>query len=215
MPKLLTLVQKRQSSQFLFAPKRKVSKKDLQKTVKAARRAPTARNMHHLEIVVVDDKKLLKEIAELHNPVYRRDGPLYLALFGMNAPVDILVYTSEEVREWSAVPRAFAMTALRGGKFYMKEKAGVVRGWLRKAASDVVTLEATLAAGAFDGACFHAQQAAEEYPRGFLTFHDRPFPYTHNFGRPYRTLRRDCTGVSHAHTLSCRVDTVCGSTAVR
>jgi HEPN domain-containing protein len=62
----------------------------------------------------------------------------------------------------------------------MKEKADVVRGWLRKAASDVVTLEAALGAGSLDGACFHAQQAAEKYLKGFLAFHDRPFPYTHN-----------------------------------
>ncbi len=62
----------------------------------------------------------------------------------------------------------------------MKEKADVVRGWLRKAASDVVTLEAALGAGALDGTCFHAQQAAEKYLKGFLAFHDRPFPYTHN-----------------------------------
>jgi HEPN domain-containing protein len=62
----------------------------------------------------------------------------------------------------------------------MKEMADVVRGWLRKAASDVVSLEATLGAGAFDGSCFHAQQAAEKYLKGFLAFHGRPFPYTHN-----------------------------------
>jgi HEPN domain-containing protein len=97
----------------------------------------------------------------------------------------------------------------------MKEKAGVVRGWLRKAASNVVTLGAALAAGAFDGAFFHAQQAAEKYLKGFLTFHDRPFPYTNNFGRPSRTLRRDCAGVSQAQTLRCPVDMVCGSTAAR
>jgi HEPN domain-containing protein len=45
----------------------------------------------------------------------------------------------------------------------MKTKADVVCGWLRKAASDVVTLEAALGAGALDGAYFHAQQAAEKY----------------------------------------------------
>ena len=45
----------------------------------------------------------------------------------------------------------------------MKEKADVVRGWLRKAASDIVTVEAALGAGSLDGACFHAQQAAEKY----------------------------------------------------
>jgi HEPN domain-containing protein len=64
----------------------------------------------------------------------------------------------------------------------MKEKADVVRGWLRKAASDLVTLEAALGAGAFDGACFHAQQAAGKYLKGFLAFHDKPFPFTHNLG---------------------------------
>lgn len=64
----------------------------------------------------------------------------------------------------------------------MKEKTDVVRGWLRKAASEVVSLDATLGAGALDGACFHAQQAAEKYLKGFLAFHDRPFPYTHNLG---------------------------------
>ncbi|MGO8790671.1 MAG: HEPN domain-containing protein [Terriglobia bacterium] len=64
----------------------------------------------------------------------------------------------------------------------MKTKADVVRGWLRKAASDVVTLDAALGAGAYDGACFHAQQAVEKYLKGFLAFHDRPFPFTHNVG---------------------------------
>jgi len=64
----------------------------------------------------------------------------------------------------------------------MKKKADVVRGWLRKAASDFVTLEAALGAGAFDGACFHAQQAAEKYLKSFLAFHDRPFPHTRNLG---------------------------------
>jgi HEPN domain-containing protein len=46
----------------------------------------------------------------------------------------------------------------------------------------MVTLEAALGAGAFDGACFHAQQAAEKYLKGFLAFYDRPFPFTHNLG---------------------------------
>ena len=64
----------------------------------------------------------------------------------------------------------------------MKEKADVVRGWLRKAKSDMVILQAALAADAFDGACFHAQQAAEKYLKGFLAFHEKPFPFTHNLG---------------------------------
>jgi len=69
MPKLVTLTQKRQSSRVLFDPKRKAPKKDLQKILEAARWAPTAHNMQNFEIVVVNDKKLLKKIAELLNPV--------------------------------------------------------------------------------------------------------------------------------------------------
>lgn len=76
----------------------------------------------------------------------------------------------------------------------MKTKADVVCGWLRKAASDVVTLEAALGAGAFDGACFHAQQAAEKYLKGFLAFHDKPFPFTHNLG----DLTELCAGIDAA-----------------
>jgi HEPN domain-containing protein len=64
----------------------------------------------------------------------------------------------------------------------MKDKVDVVRGWFRKAASDMVTLEAAVGAGSFDTACFHAQQAAEKYLKGFLAFHEVPFPYTHNLG---------------------------------
>jgi HEPN domain-containing protein len=73
----------------------------------------------------------------------------------------------------------------------MKKKADIVCGWLRKAASDIVVLEAALGAGAFDGACFHAQQAAEKYLKGFLSFHDQPFPYSHNLG----DLTELCAGI--------------------
>jgi len=44
-------------------------------------------------------------------------------------------------------------------------------------------MEASLHAGAYDAACFHAQQAAEKYLKAFLTHHDRDFPYTHNLTR--------------------------------
>ena len=81
----------------------------------------------------------------------------------------------------------------------MKEKADVVRGWLRKAASDLVSIDATIAVGSLDAACFHAQQAAEKYLKGFLAFHDRPFPYTHNLG----DLTELCAGVDGSfHSLT-------------
>jgi predicted nucleotidyltransferase len=55
-------------------------------------------------------------------PGYRRDASLYLALAGLNAPVDVIVYTPEEVREWSAVPQAFITTAVREGKVVYERK---------------------------------------------------------------------------------------------
>lgn len=40
----------------------------------------------------------------------------------------------------------------------MKDAAELCRGLLRKAKSDRIAMEASLAAQAFDAACFHAQQ---------------------------------------------------------
>ena len=65
------------------------------------------------------DVLVIKESSE---PGYRRDAPLYLALAGLNAPVDVMVYTPEEVTDWSAVPQAFVTTALREGKVVYERK---------------------------------------------------------------------------------------------
>jgi HEPN domain-containing protein len=64
----------------------------------------------------------------------------------------------------------------------MREKVDVVRGWLRKAASDMATLDATVGAGSFYTACFHAQQAAEKYLKGFLAVHDITVPFYAQLG---------------------------------
>jgi predicted nucleotidyltransferase len=65
------------------------------------------------------DVLVIKESSE---PSYRRDAPLYLALAGLNAPVDVMAYTPEEVTDWSAVPQAFITTALREGKVVYERK---------------------------------------------------------------------------------------------
>ncbi len=65
------------------------------------------------------DVLVIKESGE---PGYRRDAPLYLALAGLNAPVDLMVYTPEEVTDWSAVPQAFITTAVREGKVVYERK---------------------------------------------------------------------------------------------
>jgi len=48
-------------------------------------------------------------------PRYRRSAPLYSALADLPAEFEVVVYTPQEVWEWSAVPQAFVSTALREG----------------------------------------------------------------------------------------------------
>jgi predicted nucleotidyltransferase len=49
-------------------------------------------------------------------PRYRRSIPLYVALADLPVEVEVLVYTPEEVEEWSNVPQAFVTTAVREGR---------------------------------------------------------------------------------------------------
>ena len=125
-------------------------------------------------------------IKESDEPRYRRGVALYGALAKLPAEVDVLVYTPQEVWEWSAVPQAFVTTAVREGKVLyesprcvkakarssMKEKADLVRGWLRRASSDAAAIDSLVRDGNFDSACFHAQQAAVKYLKAFLIHHD-------------------------------------------
>jgi predicted nucleotidyltransferase len=52
-------------------------------------------------------------IARSDQPRYRRAAPIYGALSDILAPMDILVYSPQEVKEWSAVAQAFVTTAVR------------------------------------------------------------------------------------------------------
>ena len=60
-----------------------------------------------LDILVVMDSEL---------PRYKRSVSIYRALAGLLIPKDILVYTQEEIEEWSEVPQAFITTILKKGK---------------------------------------------------------------------------------------------------
>ncbi|MGB9775790.1 MAG: HEPN domain-containing protein [Anaerolineae bacterium] len=63
----------------------------------------------------------------------------------------------------------------------MKTVADLVRGWLRKAGSDLTSAELCLEAGrALDMVCFHAQQAAEKCLKAYLTAYGMDFPFVHN-----------------------------------
>ena len=54
--------------------------------------------------------------------------------------------------------------------------------WLAKAENDLLNIENNLSARVipWDTVCFHAQQAAEKLLKGFLVFHGRALPRTHD-----------------------------------
>ena len=63
-------------------------------------------------------------IQESDEPRYRRSAPLYVALADLPAEVEVMVYTSEEVEEWSQVPQAFVTTAVREGTTIYERPGG-------------------------------------------------------------------------------------------
>ena len=65
MDDVMKLIQKRHSTRALFNPKKVVSEENIQKIIEAARWAPTAHNMQNFEIIVVDDKNVLKKLADI------------------------------------------------------------------------------------------------------------------------------------------------------
>ena len=62
---ILKLIRERRSSRIPFDLERPVAKEDLEKILEAARWSPTAHNMQNFEIIVVDDKEILKAIGNL------------------------------------------------------------------------------------------------------------------------------------------------------
>ena len=62
-------------------------------------------------------------IAHSTEPRYRRSMPLYGALSDIMVSMDILVYSPEEIQEWSQVRQAFVTTAIREGKVLYENKS--------------------------------------------------------------------------------------------
>jgi HEPN domain-containing protein len=63
----------------------------------------------------------------------------------------------------------------------MSTYADLIRGLFAKGNSDLLTAELVAHSnGPYDTACFHSQQAAEKYLKGYLSFLQQPFPFTHN-----------------------------------
>ena len=63
-------------------------------------------------------------IKESDEPRYRRSVPLYVALADLPAEVEVMVYTPQEVEEWSQVPQAFITTAVREGTTIYERPSG-------------------------------------------------------------------------------------------
>lgn len=62
-------------------------------------------------------------IAPSGEPRWRRAVPVYHALSGLGAPVDVVWWTPEEVAEWSGVRSHFVTTALREGRVVYESAA--------------------------------------------------------------------------------------------
>jgi predicted nucleotidyltransferase len=65
--------------------------------------------------VHVDSDIDLLVIANSPEPRYRRSSILYGVMSDIIVPMDILVYTPQEVEEWKDVRQAFVTTAVREG----------------------------------------------------------------------------------------------------
>lgn len=63
-------------------------------------------------------------IKESDEPRYRRSVPLYVALADLPAEVEVMVYTPNEVEEWSQVRQAFVTTAVREGTTIYERSSG-------------------------------------------------------------------------------------------
>lgn len=66
---VLKIIQERQSTRIAFDPGRSVDRGDLKQIIEAARWAPTPHNMQNFEIMMVDDKELLRRIGSIRSPV--------------------------------------------------------------------------------------------------------------------------------------------------
>ena len=65
MTNVLKLMQERHSSRVPFDRQRPVTRQNLRRILEAGRWAPTAHNMQNYEIIVIDDKKLLRAIGSI------------------------------------------------------------------------------------------------------------------------------------------------------
>ncbi len=85
----------------------------------------------------------------------------------------------------------------------MKTAADLVKGWLRKADSDLTNAGLCIEQEqALDTACFHAQQAAEKCLKAYLTACAIEFPFIHNLEKLIELCAQRDTAFASLKALS-------------
>lgn len=74
----------------------------------------TARSDSDFDIIV---------IKESDEPRYKPSAPLYTTVADLPVEVEVVVYTPEEVADWSGVPQASVTTAIREGRVLYERAA--------------------------------------------------------------------------------------------
>jgi nitroreductase len=69
MLEILKLIQERHSEKAPYDVERPIAKQDMRQILEAARWAPTPHNMQNVELIVVDDKKVLETLANIRYPI--------------------------------------------------------------------------------------------------------------------------------------------------
>lgn len=69
MNDILRLIHERHSSRGPFDPERSIKKDELKMIIEAARWAPSAHNMQNFEIIVIDDKEVIKAIGQIESTI--------------------------------------------------------------------------------------------------------------------------------------------------
>lgn len=69
MSEILNLIQQRCSTRVPFDPDRPIDGKSLKQIIEAGRWAPTAHNMQNFEIIIIDDKDVLKKVGNIKSRI--------------------------------------------------------------------------------------------------------------------------------------------------
>ncbi|HVW24447.1 MAG TPA: nitroreductase family protein [Polyangiaceae bacterium] len=71
---ILDVIRERHSSRVAFDPDQRIPEEHLQQILEAARWAPTAHNMQNFQVLVVDDRAVLRELCKLQSSI----SPIFL-----------------------------------------------------------------------------------------------------------------------------------------